>query len=72
VKLFLWQRLPEVTSDYHCEGGLVVVAEVAPTTWDIQEGLGKVKTVVLPAPDRTYEVGNADPETIVFPDAGCC
>lgn len=73
MKIFIWKDLPQVSGNYHPEGGLLVVAEslVAARALAAQN-----PGIVIPDgadPDYFMElVGPADPLVIVFPDAGCC
>ena len=79
MKIFIYQDLPTITTNYHEGGSLAIVAEEQPTEWVIprpdwmyadDERLG---TVALPEPTAVYPIaGDAEPRTFVFPDAGCC
>lgn len=74
MKLFLFERINQVSENYHSEGGLVIVAidrnhaemliaddaNIQPTESD----WGEVVEYTL---DRGYT-----PVFYVFPDAGCC
>lgn len=85
MKLYLWQYLDQVSHNYHCEGGLVIVAkdrahakqlisehnESERTSWDPDD------TVVVSDADwqkaHVYELADdSKPALYVFPDAGCC
>ena len=74
MKLYLFERVEELTERYHSGGGLVVVAQ----------GVGHAKDLI--ATDEhihltddewlsviEYDVSDASaPVFYVFPDAGCC
>lgn len=76
MRLFLFERVEQVSENYHPGGGLVIVANseeharsliadsasIKPT----DEEWAKVRIYFL---DDTF--GNA-PHVYVFPDAGCC
>ena len=79
MKIFIYEDLPKITTNWHAGGSLAIVAEEQPTEWAIDaedwtdaddERLG---TVALPEPTAVYPIeGGAEPRTFVFPDAGCC
>jgi hypothetical protein len=74
MKLWLWEYLGKVSSNYHCEGGLVVVAA------------SEAEARALIATHASVEVtedewlkgmlfdlsGDPPSRIITFPDAGCC
>lgn len=66
MNVYIWKSLDHMTSYYHEEAGLVVVAEslervneLYPQTIDI-------------APDDILQCVNSPEKSFVFPDAGCC
>lgn len=71
MQLFLWERLERVSDRWHCEGGLVIVAE----NYEMAKAMlaSNPDITIDKEPDRIFEIGrNAEPEYFVFPDAGCC
>jgi len=84
VKAFVFPRIDTLTSSYHSEGGLLIIAEDradaerqiaahndAPSSWYDKPNLH-------PTDDEwdsavVYELaGDAEPRIFLFPDAGCC
>lgn len=71
MKTFIWERLENLTLQYHPEGGLVVVADDYQKAWNNYRDDGVIKT--LPEPDYVFDVVNNDVEKVfVFRDTGCC
>ena len=81
MNLYLWERLAYVSTNYHSEGGLVVIAndeDHAKTLIDAyneaSENLGRIvfeeneweRHEIFPLASETQ------PRVIIFPDAGCC
>ena len=64
---FVWERLSEVTDNWHDEGGLLIIA---PSLARARELHSAVRSNL---PDVVYPLAS-DPEehVYVFPDAGCC
>lgn len=73
MKLFMWERVKKLTSNYHPDGGLVVIAENETRARQLfaeQAGAG-TELPAEQAPDVVRETEG--PEGVwVFPDAGCC
>lgn len=74
MKVFIWEYIENLTDSWHSGGGLVIVAEQAPATYEsVNEWNGRSHTINLPEPDHTYELaGDVAPQEFVFPDSGCC
>lgn len=83
MKLFVWVQVDPVSSNYHSEGGLMIVAEDLGAAREAMRAyVARWAKRPLPdddlewlveAPDREFVVSAATPaEIIVFPDAGCC
>jgi hypothetical protein len=75
MKLFLFERIEHASTNYHKEGGAVVIASDESTARAlIASGDGEViisdeewsKAIVFEL------VGEHEPRVIAFPDAGCC
>jgi hypothetical protein len=79
MHVFIWKRIEALTSNYHPEGGLVIVAKDLRRARKMAEEAAKGDRSPLVAhaadaePDLRYAVNDtADEQLIVFPDAGCC
>lgn len=74
MNVYVYEYVDELTSAYHSGGGLVVIADEQPTVWHLNHTYaGPAKDVALPEPTAVYElVGDVEPKTFLFPDAGCC
>lgn len=83
MNIYIWKNLLEVTSNYHPEGGLAVVArsldhakEVVAHYYDDNYD-PEWSTAPRPnldiEPDAVYTLANEEtPRVFVFPNAGCC
>ena len=71
MKIYIWKRLNNVSSNFHSDGGLVIIAE---SLEKAKELVSQDKYIVInEEPDIVLEIeDSAVPEYIVFPDAGCC
>lgn len=73
--LYVWNRVENATSNYHSEGGIIVIAKdlararemIAEATADV-EGPCEALTI---APDFQRDCGG-DEYIAIHPDAGCC
>jgi hypothetical protein len=70
MKVFVWKRIEQASSNWHSEGGLVVFAD----TLERARELAKEKKAhpaedELPDTVRECEGGEA---VFIMPDAGCC
>lgn len=87
MTMYIWQRVKYLTSNWHHEGGLVVVAkgdleharQLFRDSPLYQEKLANFPqqeecTAFTVPPDFVYDAVGDDPEERVlsFPDAGCC
>lgn len=74
MTLFVLDNVDELTSRYHTEGGLVVVA----SDLDAAKALVAATCTEAKITDDEwaaavqYHVDDAEPRVFVFPDAGCC
>lgn len=74
MQLFIFDRIAEVSCNYHSHGGLVILAnDVA----HAQSLISEDKCItVTPQEWETVEIyqitGNPEPKYWVMPDAGCC
>lgn len=78
MKAFIFKDLSQVSSNYHTEGGLVVIAKdethvnklISQEKYDIEiteQEWEDVQVFDLDCTHKTY-----DAQVFVFPDAGCC
>lgn len=71
MKIFIWERLENVSDNWHREGGLVIVAETLDEAKALVANNEYIK--IDKAPDYVYEISKeATKRFIVFPDSGCC
>lgn len=78
MKLFLFQRVKQVSESYHPEGGLVIVANdhdhahaLIADMEDIQPTDSEWAESIIYELQEAFE-HNPKPVVYVFPDAGCC
>jgi len=72
MNVYVWKSVYGLTSEYHDGGGLLVVADEPPIAIDGWKD-GEKASIDLPKPDETWPLaGKHCPQTIVFPDSGCC
>lgn len=71
MKIFIWQTIDKCTSNYHPEGGVVVVAENLERAKELALGSG-AEIKEDEKPDAVYDVAQAEEKVFIFPDAGCC
>jgi len=81
MKMYLWERLDQVSENYHCEGGLVVIAKDKKEVKKLIKAKNEAEEW---GPDieikdeewkdvKIFEMNeNNNPEIFYFPDAGCC
>ena len=87
MKIFIWERLRQISHRYHSEGGVLAVAEsVEEARKQIYEYIngpegaepwetfyGTIKGVPEgEEPDYILNTDSTEPLVCVFPDAGCC
>lgn len=70
MKLFVFENLENLTSNYHPAGGLIVVAKTLAGAKKINPSIGDTK------PDAVFELAEKHVKDegyeMVFPYAGCC
>lgn len=72
MKVFVWDYLDNVSSSYHSDGGLLVVAETLEAAVKLAEQEPSV-VVGEEQPTVVYETTeDAEQRVMVFPNAGCC
>lgn len=73
MKVFVWNRIANVSQNYHSEGGLVVFAESEERARSIANETGEITIDESEMPDKVADVADTTEESIhSFPDAGCC
>lgn len=77
MKVFIWQRIQELTDNYHSDGGLVVVAANLQRAVELAEAEGvkfsKEEDYDELTPTNVYNTDDSTEEKVfIFPDAGCC
>ena len=74
MKMFIFEYLNEVSDNYHCEGGLAVVAKDKEQVYQLIKEHGDIEITEDEWKEAyIYElIGDIEPKVFVFPDAGCC
>lgn len=77
MKLFIWQREDDITSNWHPEAGIAIIAEdYARARLLIREHQASVKVSTKSAlhePNFVADMRDGAEECLfIFPDAGCC
>lgn len=88
TKLYIWDRLEDVTTSYHSGGGLVIVTDRGPgAAWLDYIAASKTASLSdwndgadwdelqrdLPAASRQFDLATSEAEAVmVFEDSGCC
>lgn len=69
MKMFLWEKVDELTDRYHSEGGLVIIAEdLSLAKRMMPEGCEALEK----EPDYVVGVETEVSNIFIFPDSGCC
>ncbi len=82
MKIFIWNKLENLTGNYHPEGGLVVVADnlvearayiaAKAIEHDSAYWLDKDCDALTKDPDFVFDVSCKIPMLFSFPNSGCC
>lgn len=74
MNIYIINRTKQVSSRYHPEGGLAIIAESPEAALKIANKTPHVKlTAAKIKKSISYElVGSPEPKVFIFPDAGCC
>jgi hypothetical protein len=72
VKVFIWERVDELTLNYHASGGLVVFADTEARARELVTASGATKLAEGDRPDHVREVDGGEELVLKFPNAGCC
>jgi hypothetical protein len=73
MNIFIWERVDNMSYDYHSNGGLVVIAR------DLDRAREMIKEKIRPdcealekQPDFVSYVQETEEKIFDFPDSGCC
>jgi len=75
MKMYIFEKLDNVSDRYHSNGGLMVVAKDLD---DLKEIIKEYQDIIITEKEfkeiLIYELkdNNVERKVIVFPDAGCC
>jgi len=79
MKIFIWQRIINLTDNWHPEGGVVAIAE---NDKEAREMIRNAKmetyhtskpcTIEDEKPDFVCECNAKEKKVYIFPDTGCC
>jgi hypothetical protein len=73
MKMFIWMSAEMVSSRYHSDGGLMVIASTEERARELANGTEDVVVSPGNTVDHVYELlGAPEEKVLVFPDAGCC
>lgn len=80
MNVYVWERLENMSSNYHPEGGVVVVADSLDAAYELlrtKDGkyapVPEDSDIFKTAPTEIYLLlGAATPRIFTMPDAGCC
>lgn len=73
MKVFVWNRIRDVSDNYHSEGGLVVFAADEERARIIANETDCVSLSDSEIPNKVVDVAGTTEESVhTFPDAGCC
>jgi len=73
MKVFVWDRIRDVSDNYHSEGGLVVFAQDEERARIIANETCGVSLSDEEIPNKVVDVDGTTQESVhTFPDAGCC
>jgi hypothetical protein len=74
MKIWIWERIDQVSDNWHSGGGLMVIAHDEAEAWALISAERHVEVTEDEwSTARVFELmGTPTPDVIVFPDAGCC
>lgn len=72
MKVFIWQYVSQVSSNYHSGGGLVVFADNETRAREIANSDPDVHVADSDIPDEVRSVYGGQEAMFIMPDAGCC
>lgn len=74
MNVFIWEDLEQVSDNYHCGGGAVIIARDAAEAADLIASTPHLE-VSIDEWDRAIVYAGVEsdhPRVFIFPDAGCC
>jgi hypothetical protein len=74
-KMFVWENANGVSSNYHDDGGVMIIADnldVARQLFEKTGGTSKKSEVLKCEPDYMTSVVSEEDKIFIFPNAGCC
>ena len=72
MNVYIWERIGNVTKNYHDGGGLLVIAKSITRAREIiKKKVSKKCEALTIMPDIYYSI-KAKEQVIIFPDSGCC
>ena len=72
MKVFVWERIKQVSDNYHAAGGLVVFAETEARARELANSTEGCNLMPDELPDDIRDVTGGDERVFIMPDAGCC
>ena len=73
MKVFIWKRIEQASSNYHSEGGVVVFAETEARARELASADGSTCEIgPTELPDEVRDVVGGEETVFIFCDAGCC
>lgn len=77
MNIYIWERLSRMSSSYHPEGGVVVIAESLERAREHAKEINAVpkdSDIFEKLPDCCFELASKEAmeQVFLFPDAGCC
>lgn len=79
MRMFVWENVDNVTTNWHNGGGLMVIArDINHARELIEAELPKACEALTKDPDMVYHVEDAlsldelEAKVVLFPDSGCC
>lgn len=78
MKLFIWENVEYLTTNYHDSGGLVIMAETLERARELvpahtdDDGNPRICEAMTQPPDAALTVESEQERVWIFPDAGCC
>lgn len=72
MKVFVWERVDQCTSNYHSEGGVVVFAETEARARELANAVSGCAIKSEELPDEARDVSDGAERVFIMQDAGCC
>lgn len=80
MNLYVWNYLNEMSSNYHSEGGVVVIAETVEQARELflkdyspnSDNKTGQSDIITTEPTLVCGVDATEPHVFEFPNAGCC